>query len=292
MNRMIDRTSDLLARRVPFVQATVVRAQCPTSTRPGDAAVILGDGTIEGFVGGQCAESSVRAAALEVLDRGEPLLLRILPDGADAFPDTPGSRQVVNPCLSGGAVEIFLEARLPAPVIAVCGDTPIADALADLAGAVGFTASAGAGVPADLDGVVAMIVATHGRNEDAVIRAALEAGIPFIGLVASPTRGKAVLDAMELTGDEQARVRTPVGIYIGARTAEEIALSILAELVGAVRLDGIRPLSTSPADRPREAVDPVCGMTVLVGPDTPHLRVDGVDHWFCNPGCRDRYASA
>ena len=143
----------------------------------------------------------------------------------------------------------------------------------------------GAGVPADLDGAVAMIVATHGRNEDAVIRAALEAGVPFIGLVASPTRGKAVLDrhgrspATSRPGADARRDLTS-----GPAPREEIALSILAELVGAVRLDGIRPVSASPADRPREAVDPVCGMTVLVGPDTPHLRVDGVDHWFCNSG--------
>ena len=290
MHRMTSRTTDLITRRVPFVQATVVRAQCPTSTRPGDSAVVLADGSIEGFVGGQCAESSVRTAALEVLGSGESLLLRILPDGAEGFPDTPGSRQVVNPCLSGGALEIFLEPMLPAPMVAVVGNTPIAQAVAALAEPLGFAVVLDEGMPADPDGVTALIVASHGRDEEAAIRAALDAGVPFIGLVASSTRGAAVLDAMELGDEDRKRVHTPVGVEIGATTAEEIALSIMAEVVRAIRVEGVRPVATASAARPTEAIDPICGMTVVVGPTTPHVRIDGVDHWFCNPGCRTRFA--
>ncbi len=85
------RVGELVAQRRRFVQATVVRAQCPTSARPGDAAIVLPDGTIEGFVGGQCAEESVRVAALDALQHGDSVLLRILPDGSDTFPDTPGA---------------------------------------------------------------------------------------------------------------------------------------------------------------------------------------------------------
>lgn len=290
MHRMTSRTTDLITRRVPFVQATVVRAQCPTSTRPGDSAVVLTDGSIEGFVGGQCAESSVRTAALEVLESGESLLLRILPDGAEGFPETPGSRQVVNPCLSGGALEIFLEPMLPAPMVAVVGNTPIAQAVAALAEPLGFAVALDDAMPADPDGVTALIVASHGRDEEVAIRAGLDAGVPFIGLVASSTRGAAVLDAMELGDEDRKRIHTPVGVEIGATTAEEIALSIMAEVVRAIRLEGVRPVATAPVARPTEAIDPVCGMTVVVGPATPHLRIDGVDHWFCNPGCRTRFA--
>ena len=77
---------------MPFVHATVVRAQSPTSARAGDDAIILADGTIEGFVGGQCAEESVRVAALDVLNDGEPLLLRMLPAGDEEFPELPARR--------------------------------------------------------------------------------------------------------------------------------------------------------------------------------------------------------
>ncbi len=107
-----DRIVELTDSRVPFVRATVVRAQEPSSAHAGDRAIILADGSIEGFVGGHCAASSVRSAALGTLGSGESLLLRVLPED-EGFPETPGASVVVNPCLSGGALEIYLEPLLP-----------------------------------------------------------------------------------------------------------------------------------------------------------------------------------
>lgn len=286
--RMSGRVCELLGERAPFVHATVVRAQSPTSTRPGDDAVILADGTVEGFVGGQCAAESVRTAALGALETGETVLLRILPDGETGFPESLGSHAVVNPCLSGGALEIFLEPLLPSPLIQVVGATPIADAVAALAGSVGFSARAVGTLESDpVDGTVAVIVASHGRNEVESIRAALDAGVGFIGLVASVKRGASVLGAMELTKEERERIHAPVGLDIGARTAEEIGLSIIGAVVRAVRIEGLTATSSGPLDQPVLATDPVCGMTVVIGPETPRRVVDGVDQWFCSPACRD-----
>ncbi len=284
------RVADLISRGIPFVQATVVRAQCPTSARPGDAAVVLGDGAVEGFVGGQCAEGSVRLAAVPLLETGEPLLLRILPEGGADFPESDGAQTVVNPCLSGGAIEVFLEPKLPAPLLALVGATPIADALARFAEPLGFSLQHASGEVPAVAGATAVLVSSHGRHEPETIRAALDAGVEFIGLVASAKRGAAVIAELGLTDAEAARVHSPVGIDIGARTAEEIAVSILAEVVRAIRVDGLRAAPGAAPALPASAVDPVCGMEVLVGSDTAHLHVDGVDHWFCNPGCRTRYA--
>ena len=133
-----ERAAQLLAARTPFVHATVVRAQQPTSATAGDEAILLADGTIEGFVGGQCAQNSVRKAALGALQAGESVLLRVLPDGDVHFPEASGACVVVNPCLSGGSLEIFLTPRLPAPVIRIYGETPIADALIQLCGVLGY----------------------------------------------------------------------------------------------------------------------------------------------------------
>lgn len=282
------RAAELVDQGVAFVQATVVRAQCPTSARPGDSAVVLGDGTIEGFIGGQCAEGSVRTAAVPLLDSGEALLLRILPAGDERFPESEGARTVVNPCLSGGAIEVFLEPKLPAPRLAIIGATPIADSLEALAGHLGFGVDRAPAVP-DVRGCTAVLISSHGRNEDEAIRAALDAGVGFIGLVASRTRGSAVIESLDLTPDQRAIVHTPVGIDIGARTAEEIALSILADVVRAIRRDDLTPPKSDGPPRPTEAIDPVCGMTVTVMGDTPHVQVGGEDFWFCNPGCRTRF---
>jgi xanthine dehydrogenase accessory factor len=286
---MTARVSELVAGRVPFVRAKVVRAQSPTSARAGDDAIVLADGTMEGFVGGQCAQESVRTAAMAALRDGEAVLLRVLPDGDDVFPAAPGAKVVVNPCLSGGAIEIFLEPSVPAPLIHLVGQTPIADAVAALADPLGFAVGrAEAGQRPD--GAVAVIVSSLGGDEAQSIRAALDAQVPFIGLVAGRRRGASVLEAMDLTEDEHSRIRTHVGLEIGARTPEEIALSIVADIVRAIRVDGIEAVPTSVSSLPQHAVDPICGMTVVVLPDTPHLNVDGQDYWFCNPGCRDRFA--
>lgn len=287
-----ERMRKLTADRVPFVHAVVVRAQVPTSVRAGDDAIVLPDGTIEGFVGGQCAEQSVRTAALTTLRDGRSLLLRVLPEGEQEFPESPGAQVVVNPCLSGGALEIFLRPLLPPPVVWVVGDTPIAKALAELAGPLDF-AVRDAADPQGPAGATAVVVCSHGRDEPAAIRAALDAGVGYVGLVASRRRGEAVLAGMGLTERERGRVRTPVGLDIGARTAPEIALSILAEIVAEIRTKGLAPASREAAERAApttQVIDPVCGMTVTVMPDTPHLVVDGEDVWFCGAGCRDRYA--
>ena len=130
--------------QAPFVAATVVRAQSPTSVRAGDSAIVRPDGTIEGFVGGTCAEASVRLYSLRAMESGEPVLLRILPGAAEGQPEAEeGSVTVKNPCLSGGALEVFLEPHLPAPTMRVVGSAPIAIALADLARRVGYAVESG-----------------------------------------------------------------------------------------------------------------------------------------------------
>ena len=234
---MTERAKQLRRARTPFVHATVVRAQQPTSAHAGDQAILLSDGTIEGFVGGDCAQSSVRKAALGALQAGQSVLLRVLPDGDVAFPEAPGACVVVNPCLSGGALEIFLVPQVPAPLIRIWGSTPIADALADICGVLGYDVQRDDSE--DLAGPTAVVIATHGGPEAEMIRAALDAGVDYVGLVASKVRGRAILDQAELTDAEQARVHTPVGLPIGAKTPAEIAVAIVAELIRDIRVVGL-----------------------------------------------------
>ncbi len=286
---MSERARELLAARTPFVHATVVRAQAPTSSYPGDEAILLADGTIEGFVGGQCAQNSVRKAALGALQTGESVLLRVLPDGDVHFPEAPGACVVVNPCLSGGSLEIFLAPQLPAPLIRVHGATPIADAVIQLCAVLGYEARRDVRQGIELSDTTAVVIASHGGPEAEIIRAALDNGVGYIGLVASKARGAAILDSLELSDAERARVHTPVGLPIGAKTPAEIAVSIAAELIAGIRGGLSRAVALE--DGSREVVDPVCGMTVTAGPATEHLRRAGADYWFCGPGCRAAFAN-
>src|SRR4051794_10227376 len=163
---LAQRLQQLLAERTPCVVATVVRAMSPTSVRPGDSALVLADGTIDGFVGGVCAQSSVRLHAARVLETGEAIVLRLMPGaGDDELED--GIVVAHNPCLSGGTMDIFLEPQLPAQRIVIAGDTPIARALADIACAAGYDVSLDAAQPQASD--AAVIVASHGDEEEAVL---------------------------------------------------------------------------------------------------------------------------
>ena len=283
---MSTRVDELTSTGVPFVQATVVRAQEPTSARPGDRAIVLADGSIEGFVGGHCAAGSVRSAALEALGTGESLLLRVLPDSDDVFPESPGASVVVNPCLSGGALEIYLEPLLPKPLLFVVGTSPVADAVAEIATVLGLVVERGDDPTRP---ATAVVVSSHGGDEAGEVRRALDAGVGFVGVVCSRTRGAGLLADLALTPAESLRVHVHVGLDIGARTAPEMGLSIVAAIVRSIRVDGLAPPAPAVAPSPVQAVDPVCGMTVTVGPDTVHAVVDGIDHWFCMTGCRDRY---
>jgi len=282
------RADELRAARTPFVVATVVRAQRPTSVHSGDAALVLGDGTIEGFVGGACAEQSVRLHALRALETGEALLLRIMP-GDDDAPAVEGAVTVQNPCLSGGSLEIFLEPMLAPPRVVVVGETPIADALVRLGSELDLaTEQAWPGSELEpADGDLAVVVAAHGRDELRALRRALEGDVPYVGLVASRVRGAAVAAELRAEGVDADRLETPAGLDIGARTPEEIALSILARIVAVRRGEqrvSVRLVAPEPAAG--TAVDPVCGMAVAAVSDTPQLEHDGRTVYFCCDGCR------
>ncbi|HEX9226936.1 MAG TPA: XdhC family protein, partial [Arthrobacter sp.] len=161
------RAKDLASRREPFVHATVVRAQHPTSAHAGDTALVMPDGGILGFVGGNCVESSVREYSLQVLASQEPLLLRVVP-GEPSRTAEEGAVEVSNPCLSGGAIEIFLQPHVPAPRVLVVGTTPVAQALETLGAGVGLAVELIDGESARPQaGDAALIVASHGKAEEA-----------------------------------------------------------------------------------------------------------------------------
>ncbi|HEY8704969.1 MAG TPA: XdhC family protein [Gaiellaceae bacterium] len=304
------RAQELAAQGTPFVTATVVRAQRPTSVKAGDVALVLGDGTIEGFVGGVCAQQSVRVYALKAIETEEALLLRIVPDGpvgedpgtGREVPIEEGTVTAQNPCLSGGAIEIFLEPVLPAPRVLVVGDTPIAAAVLSLGAELGLDIIlVNGGVPDPSPGDLALVVAGHGRDELHTLRRGLETGVPYVGLVASRKRGAGVLAELRADGvpDEHLElIDVPAGIDIGARTPAEVALSILAQIVVVRR--GERPAAPERArvlaaesapnsTPPPIAIDPICGMTVAAVAGTPSVQYDGETVYFCCEGCATKF---
>ena len=283
------RDHELRRDRVPHVVARVVLAERPTSAKPGDTAIVLPNGTIDGFVGGSCAESTVRAHSLALIDSGQSVLLRISP-----VPEQhqPGKVCVHNECLSGGTLEIFLEPVIPAPLLVVQGDAPIARALRSIAAAIGWDVAEAARGEAIAGDAAAVVVASHGRDEEDILRAALCSDVCYIGLVASRKRGDAVVASLGMCASHTSRVHTPAGLDLGARTPQEVALSIIAEIIaGRPSPTGRAAADDAIARVPGTAVDPVCGMDVAVVESSLHLDDDGGRVWFCGSGCLRAFAA-
>jgi len=290
--RLLTRAGELRSGRTPFVLATVVRAERPTSARPGDTALVLPDGTLEGFVGGACAESTTRLEGLRMLAAGESGLLRIAPDGT-ATAD--GVRTVANPCLSGGTLEIFFESVLPPTLVSVFGDAPVARALVRVGVALDHDVRAGTDPDAPIaPDTEAVVVASHGRDEPAVLAAALRAGVPYVALVASPRRARGVLAELAALGVPRElcdRVRAPAGLDIGARTAPQVALSIYAQMLAAAPAvrENRRGDDDARARPPGSATDPVCRMAVAAVSASLHVDHGSGTVYFCGPGCRQAF---
>jgi xanthine dehydrogenase accessory factor len=229
----------------------------------------------------------VRAQALALLDSGESVVLRISPTPEQPLP---GKVMAHNPCLSGGTLEISLEPQRPPPLVVVYGDSPIANAVASVGTAIGYEIRRGDELA---DDATAVVVASHGgRDESGVLAAALAAGVDYVGLVASPKRGAAVVADLDAAPDAKAGIVTPAGLDIGASTPEEVALSILADIVARRPRPSARSIGDNPAEpSPAAVVDPVCGMTVAATDASLHLDHADRRYYFCGTGCLRAFAA-
>jgi xanthine dehydrogenase accessory factor len=257
------RAGELASARQPFALATVVNVRRPASARRGDRALVTAGGDVYGWVGGSCSEPAVVREALAALGDGESRLV-----------STEGS------CASEGAVEILVEPQLPAPLLAIIGESPAADTLARLAAGIDWRVVRGLDEGAD-----AVVVATMGRGDEEALAAALAGPSGYVGLVASRKRADAVAATLRSSGLEEdalARLKAPAGLDLGPIRQEEVAVAILAELVA------WRHARTPSAPPPAEAVDPVCGMTVSLA-SAEIVVHDGTTYAFCCAGCRARF---
>ena len=304
---------ELAEQRVPFVLATVVWRRGPSSGRQGSKAVVLADGTVRGWLGGACAEPSVVRHARECLETGEPALLFLgQPDDVDGRSQE-GVRSIAMACESEGALEVYLEPHRPEPQVIAVGRSPAVDALAEMALAVGWRATIidDGGNPDEhvrpeivrtkldlsdlgIDAATAVVVATQGHYDDLALEAALAHDAGYIGLVASDRRAATVVDHLSGRGvaaADLARVHAPAGLDLGAVANAEIAVALMADLVARRARGELVSTGSGPVPARPEALDPVCGMTVLVDDAKYHTVHDGIDYWFCAPGCQRAFES-
>ena len=322
MTDFFERVAALRREGQSFAVATVVARRAPVSAHLGDRAIIFADGRMEGFVGGACSREIVRRQARESLAIRLGRLVSIRPDAVAVSESSPEHVVVPMTCASEGAIDVYIEPFVRARTLVVAGATPVAGAVARLARALEYdvvrvvdareqsdlepeAAALGMRVVA-LDtlavllqdrGEVFAVVASQGHYDEEALGAILKARPAYVGLVASRKRGatvRGVLQESGATGTET--IRIPAGLDLGARTAAEVALSILAEIAQMhpsstpAEAGGAAPHVQPPA-LPASAIDPVCGMDVDLAEARHTATVDGVGYAFCCANCRTRFVS-
>ncbi len=294
--------ADLGRRGEPFALATVVRCERPTSAKPGAKALVREDGTISGWVGGACAEPVVVREALGALRDGRPRLIGLYGEGGPGRGRTEGMLEYAMTCHSGGTLEIYVEPFLPKSLLVLVGHGPVIGTLATLGRAADYSVVV-LGEDALREGLgrlaltrrASVVVATHGdRDEDALAGIfATEAG--YVSLVASRRRAAVLLEGLKKRGvpaERLDRLKAPAGLDIGAVTPEEIAVSILAEIIQHHRSDKLGQSATEIGQASAavtEARDPVCGMLVQVASAKYRSEVSGRLVYFCCRPCKETF---
>ncbi|HYM68070.1 MAG TPA: XdhC family protein [bacterium] len=292
-------TQQLAASGEPFALATVVRCDRPTSAKPGAKAVVRKDGTISGWVGGSCAEPVVVKEALRALADGRPRLIALVGEGGAGPGKREGVLEYPMTCHSGGTLEIFVEPMLPRSRMVLIGKGPVVETLAKLGEAMEFTVDR-IGSEDSVERLSQLratrqtfiVVVTHGTFDEDAVERALRTGARYVSLVASRKRAQAVLDVLRDRGvaaDLLARLKAPAGLDIGAVNPNEIAASILAEIVQVSRTEAHADtpgVEESIAAAEAAVRDPVCGMDVEIASATYRSDVQGRTFYFCCARCK------
>ena len=320
---LLEQVTALKGRSEPFVLATVVACKPPTSAKPGAKAIVQADGSFYGWVGGSCAQPLVIQESLKALQDGQTRVALLSPHPEEADLGLEGIVPIPMTCQSEGTLAIYLEPFLPKPQLLVIGQSPMARSLVSLGSSLGFRVSAcdpeasedlfpeAETLVRDLAAIKEnvglgshVVIATMGHYDEEALAAVVgREGTPehleYVGLVASSRRGCAVIEYVRSTGvapETLQQVKYPAGLDIGAETPEEIALSILTEIVQQrrVRKETSPPHSAlrtanSPLPIPESALDPVCKMTVSVADARYSSAHDGETFYFCCLPCKGEF---
>ena len=320
-DRFLNKAAELLAKGEPFVTAAVVRFQAPISGKPGDKAIIFADGKMWGWIGGGCAQPAVIKEALKALADGKPRLVRISPTAA---PED-GIVDYTMTCHSGGTLDIYIEPVLPKPHLLIFGRSPLAQTLARLGKTVGYRISVVAhGADQEqfpevdllqnesnlgelkIGRETFIVVSSQGEGDEEALEQAAGTNAAYVAFVASKVKAQKVFEYLREAGvppERVSQIRAPAGLDIHASTSEEIAVSILAEII---QLRGDRaklvaepeksalpvlnlPVLNGPVLN-HEARDPVCGMLVNVSEAKYKAEHNGSEVYFCCAGCKQAFS--
>ena len=316
LSEILKEVQGLQQESAPFAIAMVINRVMPSSGKPGDKAIIREDGTVSGWIGGGCTRGIVIKEALDAIEANKPRIVRIHPDGN--IESKPGVVDYKMTCHSGGAVELYIEPVLPKPHLLILGKSHIAMALSKVAKTIGYNITVMAngaekyafpdadlildkGIQNEaLQSNSCIVVCTQGEQDEDALEWAIKSGVSYVSFVSSRKKAHAVFNQLKMRGitiDQLKQIKTPAGLDIGAKTPEEVAISILAELIAHIRNDDFQPIevdriasnsmtSNSNTSESGIYINPVCGIPVEKSTAKHILEHAGQKVYFCCDGCK------
>src|SRR5215831_18944506 len=315
LEQFLSKAQELRKKNEPFAIAIVVRREAPCSGKSGDKAIINKYGEIIGWVGGGCVKSIVIKEAEDAMQTGKARFGKVVKSASSIRQQ--GVMEYKMTCLSEGSVDIFIEPVLSTPHLVVMGKGAIARALVRLAKATGYrvTAIATDAKPDTFEGVdelitqlsfenvktsrySSIVVATQGENDETALELALKQQNSYIGFVASKKKREGVFEYLSLSGVEQKKIdeiKSPAGIDINAKKPEEVAISILAEII---QIRNASPAAAGfteydetrlEAGKSKFYINPVCGVPIDVNNPKHIIEYNGDKIYFCCDGCKTKF---
>ena len=315
LSKFLEKTQELSKKNEPFALAVVVRRDEPSSGKVGDKAVINKFGEIIGWVGGGCVKAIIIKEAEDAMKTGRARLVKIGKNTSSV--NAEGIMEYKMTCQSEGTVEVFIEPVLPPPHLVVVGKSAIARSLVKMAKTMGYrvTAMANDARPDTFENPdqlitqlnwsqvktypsTSILVATQGEQDETALEQALQQKYAYLGFVASKKKKESVFSYLEDLGlDKKAihEIKSPAGIDINAKKPEEVAISILAEIIQVrnnlpanfafTQFDDTR----TEAGKPKFYINPVCGVPVDINNPKHIIEYKNELVYFCCDGCKVKF---
>lgn len=309
-------TELLKKKNEPFAIAQVVRREAPSSGKVGDKAVINKFGEMMGWIGGGCIKGIIVKEAEEAMKTGKARLVKI---GKSLTPlKQEGVMQYTMICQSEGTVEVYVEPVLPPTHLVVIGNSAIARALVKMTKIAGYRIT---GVAQDatlstfekVDELITQInlsnvktttssfivVITQGEGDEKALMEALKKEYAYLGFVASRKKMASIKEYLETNGIEKKKtdsIISPAGIDINAKKPEEVAISIMAQIIqiqnsksAPVIFQQFESIKEDGGKSPEYYINPVCGVPIDMNNPKHIIEYKGEKVYFCCDGCKVKF---
>ena len=303
----IQRSAELSEKNVPFAIATVINTIAPTSAKPMSKAIILSDKTMEGWIGGGCSINTVINEGINCIKTGKSTILRLSPD-MPILDFSSDRKEIQLTCESGGTLEFHIEPILPMTKLIIFGNTPTTYAIANMAEFLNFDcylylSSSKKNIELHKNVTIIegykpfnqkciAVIGSQGENDLAALKAAILSNPQFISMIISKKKASSLINELKKTGfskEKISNVKFPAGLDIGATTPEEIAISVLAEIIKEKYKTVSKEKDTDNSIKNIHEKDPICGMIVDPKTAADSYSIDGKMYYFCCSGCKNKF---